>query len=347
MGEVFHATDTRLGRTVAIKACREQFSERFHHEARAISSLNHPNICTLYDVGPNYLVMEFIQGETLAQLLKKGPLKVELALEYGVQIAEALVEAHSKGVTHRDLKPGNIMLARVGGKTLVKVLDFGLAKAAGDSMIESGVIMGTPAYMAPEQLQGKGADGRSDIFSFGMVLSEMITGKRVAPGQKLQLDSLPEKFCHVVERCLEPNPEDRWQTARDVKAELEWAAKPSGAESPAQAKSLPHKLLWIATVAVLATALAMVYFRQPYDGRIVRSTILPPEKTSFSFSTNLGPMALSPDGRRMVFAATAEDRKTQLWIRPLDAGGAQPLGGTEGGQGPFLGSRQPLAGVLR
>ena len=176
MGEVFRAVDTRLGRAVAIKTTREQFSARFEREARAISSLNHPNICTLYDVGPNYLVMELVEGETIAARLKSGPLPVKTALLYASQILAALAEAHGKGIVHRDLKPGNIMIAKSG----IKVLDFGLAKSGQDETITaSRMVMGTPAYMAPEQREGKPADARSDIYSFGCVLYEMLTGARV------------------------------------------------------------------------------------------------------------------------------------------------------------------------
>ena len=174
MGEVFRAVDTRLGRAVAIKTTREQFSARFEREARAISSLNHPNICTLHDVGPNYLVMELVEGETIAALLKSGPLPVKTALLYASQIAAALAEAHGKGVVHRDLKPANIMIAKSG----VKVLDFGLAKSGADETVTaSHMVIGTPAYMAPEQREGKLADARTDIYSFGCVLYEMLTGR--------------------------------------------------------------------------------------------------------------------------------------------------------------------------
>ena len=173
MGEVFRAIDTRLGRAVAIKTTREQFNARFEREARAISSLNHPNICTLYDVGPNYLVMELVEGETMAARLKKGPLPSKTALLYASQIVAALVEAHGKGIVHRDLKPGNIMI----GKSGVKVLDFGLARSGQDETVTaSHMIVGTPAYMAPEQREGKPADARADIYAFGCVLYEMLTG---------------------------------------------------------------------------------------------------------------------------------------------------------------------------
>src|SRR6516165_10264203 len=200
MGEVFRAIDTRLGRAVAIKRTHERFSARFQREARAISSLNHPNICTLYDVGPNYLVMELVEGETLAAPLKTGPLPVKTALLYASQILAALAEAHGKGVVHRDLKPGNIMTAKSG----VKVLDFGLAKSGKDETVTvSGIVMGTPAYMAPEQRKGKAADERTDIYAFGCVLYEILTGTRVGPQRKR---IRPRKLDKIVSRCLEEEP---------------------------------------------------------------------------------------------------------------------------------------------
>ncbi|MDE3136214.1 MAG: protein kinase, partial [Acidobacteriota bacterium] len=214
MGEVYRAVDTRLGRAVAIKTAREQFSARFEREARAIASLNHPHICTLYDVGPNYLVMELVEGETIAALLKNGPFPVKTALLYASQILAALAEAHEKGVIHRDLKPGNIMIAKSG----VKVLDFGLAKSEqDDTLTASHMVMGTPAYMAPEQREGKPADARSDIYSFGCVLYEMLTGARVG----LRRRRLPSpKLEGVVSRCLEEDPGRRWQSVTDLEREL-------------------------------------------------------------------------------------------------------------------------------
>src|SRR5215472_10107087 len=195
MGEVYRATDTRLGRPVAIKISAREFSDRFEREARAISSLNHPHVCTLYDVGPNYLVMEFVDGEPLSRRTERGPMPLEDVLQYGIQIADALAAAHAKGVIHRDLKPANILLTASG----VKVLDFGLAKfggsakfgASGSSEVatrtepitESGSILGTLNYMAPEQAEGKDTDERSDIFSFGAVLYEMLTGARAFDGE--------------------------------------------------------------------------------------------------------------------------------------------------------------------
>ena len=214
MGEVFRAVDTRLGRAVAIKTTHAHFSDRFEREARAISALNHPNVCTLYDVGPNYLVMELVEGETLAALLKNGPLPIQTALLYASQIAAALVEAHGKGIVHRDLKPGNIMIAKSG----VKVLDFGLARSGQDDTITaSRMILGTPAYMAPEQRDGKPADARTDIYAFGRVLFEMLTGARVGPPQNRVR---PRKLKKIVTRCLESDPARRWQSAAELQREL-------------------------------------------------------------------------------------------------------------------------------
>jgi tetratricopeptide (TPR) repeat protein len=214
MGEVFRATDTRLGRAVAIKTAREQFTARFEREARAIASLNHPNICTLHDVGSNYLVMELVEGETIAARLKSGPLPMNTALLYASQIVAALAEAHGKGVVHRDLKPANIMIAKSG----IKVLDFGLAKSGQDETVTaSRMVLGTPAYMAPEQREGKPADARSDIYSFGCVLYEMLTGARVG-SQRRRVPS--RKLEGIVSRCLEEDPGRRWQSVAELQQEL-------------------------------------------------------------------------------------------------------------------------------
>lgn len=214
MGTVFLAVDTRLGRTVAIKTMHEQFGARFQREARAISSLNHPNICTLYDVGPDYLVMELVEGETLAVRLKGGPLHLNAALLYASQIASALGEAHVKGIVHRDLKPGNIMIAKSG----VKVLDFGLAAKEGDQTLTGErQLMGTPAYMAPEQKEGKPADARTDIFAFGCVLYEMLTGERAAVRRR-RLRA--RRLENIVSRCMEEDPGRRWQLVAELQREL-------------------------------------------------------------------------------------------------------------------------------
>jgi tetratricopeptide (TPR) repeat protein len=215
MGTVLRAVDTRMGRAVAIKIGHERFSARFEREVRAISSLNHPNICTLHDVGPNYLVMELVEGETVSSRLKKGPLPTEVALHYAGQILAALAEAHGRSIIHRDLKPGNIMLTKTG----VKVLDFGLATVEGDAttLATEHMVMGTPAYMAPEQRQGKPADARTDLYSFGCVVYEMLTGARVgAQRKRIRLRKLEK----IVTRCLEEDPERRWQSAAELQRSL-------------------------------------------------------------------------------------------------------------------------------
>ena len=249
MGEVFRAVDTRLGRSVAIKTTREQFSTRFEREARAISSLNHPNICTLYDVGPSYLVMELVEGETIAARLKSGPVPVKTALLYGAQILAALAEAHGKGIIHRDLKPGNIMIAKSG----IKVLDFGLAKSSQDNTLTaSHMVMGTPAYMAPEQREGKPADARSDIYSFGCVFYEMLSGARIGSPQR----HLPtRKLERILSRCLEEDPGRRWQSA----AELERAL----AAVPAATSRGKGMLIPAAAVLGLFAAIYFYFHRAP------------------------------------------------------------------------------------
>jgi eukaryotic-like serine/threonine-protein kinase len=216
MGQVFRAVDTRLGRVIAVKTTREQFSARFEREARAISSLNHPNICTLHDIGPNYLVMELVEGETLAERLKNGPLPVQTGLLYVSQIVAALAEAHAKGIVHRDLKPANIMIGRSG----IKVLDFGLARMDHqDETVTTGqMIVGTPAYMAPEQREGKPAGALSDIYSFGCVLYEMFTGARVGSPQHRRIT--PRRLEGIINRCLEREPGRRWQSAAELQREL-------------------------------------------------------------------------------------------------------------------------------
>ncbi len=250
MGEVFRAVDTRLDRRVAIKLAHQEFSTRFEREARAISSLNHPNICTLYDIGPNYLVMEVLEGETIAARLKKGPLPIDQALRFAAQIANALAEAHGRGIVHRDLKPGNIMLMKSG----VKVLDFGLATWEGDEThAATRTVMGTPAYMAPEQREGKPADARADIYSYGCVLYEMLTGARATPERK-RVPSRPlEK---IVSGCLATNPAQRWQTAAELAVALE------------AAPGLERKRNWMKAAAAILVTLAVMgagffYFRPP------------------------------------------------------------------------------------
>ncbi len=242
MGCVYRASDTRLHRSVALKIAREGFGDRFGREARAIAQLNHPHICTLYDVGPDYLVMELVDGETLAARLARGALPLDQVVRFGAQMADALAAAHAKGIVHRDLKPGNVMLTKAG----VKVLDFGLAKAQTDPTVtRSHAVLGTPAYMAPEQQQGREADARTDLYALGLVFREMAVGK-----QSEKLQGFPPQFVHVVTRCLEPDPADRWQAASDVKKELEWAAISQPA--PEIAGRYSSRLAW--GVAALALA---------------------------------------------------------------------------------------------
>src|SRR5579871_1946482 len=236
MGEVYKARDTRLDRIVAVKVASQQFSERFEREARAVAALNHSNICTLYDVGPNYLVMEYIEGTPL-----QGPLPLDLALNYGSQICDALDDAHRKGITHRDLKPSNILVTKQG----IKLLDFGLAKRTTPlsetdvtrALTQQGQIVGTLQYMSPEQLQGKEADARSDLFSFGCVLYEMLSGKQAFAGQTAAsviaaiLEREPARLNltppldRVVRTCLAKDPDHRFQTAIDLKRALTWAVE--------------------------------------------------------------------------------------------------------------------------
>jgi serine/threonine protein kinase len=354
MGQVYRALDTRLGRKVAIKIASKKFSERFEGEARSIAALNHPHVCTLHDVGPNYLVMELVEGETLADRLRKGPLPIKLAARYGAEIADAMAAAHAQGIIHHDLKPGNIMLTKAG----VKVLDFGLAKLedAADAIHESEplpadhAILGTLAYMAPEQLAGQDCDARSDIFALGLVLYEMAAGKRAFAGedragligdvarcQPPRLENAPAQFRHVVERCLEKDPEERWQSARDVKLELEWIAH-APAEAARDAVSASRRSL----VPWLAAALAIVLISVSWIGR--RAT-RPVNRPLARLDVDLGPevtlpslgvshnVILSPDGTRLAYVSGNPPR---LYTRRLDQAKATELPGTDDAVRPFF-----------
>ena len=308
MGEVFRGVDTRLGRPVAVKTSREQFSARFDREARAISSLNHPNICTLYDVGPNYLVMELCEGETLAARLKRGKLSIQETLRYGAQIADALAAAHAKGITHRDLKPGNIMIS----KSAVKVLDFGLAKSPQDlTLTDTRMVMGTPAYMAPEQREGKDCDARTDIYALGLILSEMATGKRAEQGQAPPLDTLPAQLGHVIERCIAHDPDDRWHSARDLQRELQWAATATAPlEGASQRGSAPRPWLpWTVTaVATLCLAsISFLHFREQLPAETIAElalSIVPPSGLLLAPVGGLNVDRISPDGSTVLYRAT-------------------------------------------
>lgn len=383
MGEVYRARDTRLNRTVAIKILPSHLSERadarerFDREARAISSISHPNICHLYDVGKqdgvSYLVMEYLEGETLAARLAKGPLPLEQAVRVGAEIAEGLDRAHRNGVVHRDLKPGNIMLTRSGAK----LMDFGLAKAATPAsppssgltqtvahathpLTAEGTVVGTFQYMSPEQVEGREADPRSDIFALGAVLYEMVTGKRAFEGKTTAsvlaavlerhpapitaiLPMTPATLDRLVRTCLAKDPEERWQTAHDVGLQLKQVAEGSSqvgmvvvpAHGPGRSR---QHLAWglAAGFAVLAIAAAVLaYVASQKQLPILRVQINPPDKTQFNLSGDTsGPAAISPDGRYAVFSARGETG-SRLYLRSLDSLNPQPLPGTEGAMFPF------------
>ncbi len=351
MGQVWKARDARLDRIVALKTSAAAFSQRFEGEARAVAALNHPHICTLYDVGPDYLVMEYVEGTQL-----RGPLPLSQALTYAIQLAEALEAAHRKAITHRDLKPANILVAKSG----VKVLDFGLAKMdkpdglslSGDTetltraLTQEGAIVGTLQYMAPEQLRGEAIDTRADIFSFGCVLYEMLTGKPAFPGSNAASLSAailerpaptvgevaPAALDWVLRRCLAKDREDRWQTARDLRAELERIAH-GGGETAAPAVVPPSKaakLPWLAAAAGLAIAatIGILWLRQPKPAppQLISLDLQVPEDVQFG-----NYIAISPDGRTVAFLASGGgDGRLRLWVRPLDAPNARALAGTEG-----------------
>ena len=385
MGEVYRARDTRLDRTVAIKilpehlTCDPEAKQRFDREARAISSLNHPNICTLYDVGHqdgmDYLVMEFLEGETLADRLRKCPLPPEQVLKYGIEICEGLEKAHRGGVTHRDLKPGNVMLTKTGAK----LMDFGLAKTAKAStplsssltatlsgpsadqpLTARGTVVGTFQYMSPEQIEGKEADARSDIFALGAVLYEMATGKRAFTGKTQAsivaavLASEPQPISvlqpmsppaldRVVKVCLAKDPDERFQSVHDLKVQLKWIAEggsQSGVATPVVGRRKNReRMLWglLALLFAGCVALAALHFGPAKTERqVIQAYIPPPEKSTFAFiGDHTGPVAISPDGTRLVFAALGPDGKQMLWLRPLEAASSQPLPGTVDAAYPF------------
>jgi predicted Ser/Thr protein kinase len=327
MGEVFRGVDIRLGRSVAVKASREQFSARFGREARAISALNNPHICTLYDVGPSYLVMELCEGETLAARLERGKLSIQETVRHGAQIADALSAAHTKGIVHRDLKPANVMLAKAG----VKVLDFGLAKSAQDeTLTASHVVIGTPAYMAPEQREAKDCDARTDIYALGLILYEMASGKRWQLDQPAALDELPGTFAHVVERCLERDPEDRWQSARDLQRELQWAVSSRTDAAPVApvGATLSNRIVWSVAAALaiaLGAALWAPWRKAPPAPEVKRYQV--PLKV-VNPTEPFVELAVSPDGRHLAYLDFGGS-VNRLWLHSLDTVEVRAMPGWE------------------
>ena len=380
MGEVYRAKDSRLGRDVAVKVLPAALSssaelrQRLEREAKTISQLSHAHICALFDVGRendlDFLVMEFLEGETLADRLGKGAIPTDQALRIGIEILGALDAAHRQGIVHRDLKPGNVMLTKSG----VKLLDFGLAKLAApppetaisqatslptalqqsQPLTTRGTILGTFQYMAPEQLEGRDADGRSDIFAFGCVLYEMLTGKKAfsgtsqasligsimhsdpAPISSIQ-PMIPASLDRIVKGCLAKEPEHRWSTAHDVMLQLQWIAEggsQAGVPAPVVARRKSReRLAWglMAAALVAAAVLAIGYARRaPKPAPLVRFDIVPPPEVA-----TMDVPRISPDGRLLAFDATDMEGKQKIWVRPLNALTAQPLMGTDGGVRPF------------
>ncbi|HXD16455.1 MAG TPA: protein kinase [Vicinamibacterales bacterium] len=385
MGEVYRARDTRLDRTVAIKILPAQFAadpercERFERECRAVAALNHPHICDLYDVGEagpsttsatvvRFLVMEHLEGQTLADRLVRGPLPAAEMLRYAVDLADALDHAHRRGLVHRDLKPGNIMITRAGAK----LLDFGLSKlqpeanlialstmSPGDAPLTAvGEVLGTYPYIAPEQLMGREADARSDLFALGAIVHEMATGRRAFEGSTaatvvgavLHLDPppvssiqplAPPALDRIVLRCLAKDPDDRWQTARDLMLELKWIAAGKASDSDASGSFHMHRLAWVAAsltfaLLIVGAAAGLSYrWRLPSQEPVERLSLLPPLNVKPAGLSSGGGPAISPDGRRLAFVAAAADGKRVLWVRALDRLGAEPLSTTEGAAYPF------------
>src|SRR3989442_366151 len=378
MGEVYRARDTQLGRDVAVKVLPSTYSvdeqrlSRFEQEASAASALNHPNILIVHDIGSHdgspYVVSELLEGETLRKRISGAPLAQRRAIGYAMEIANGLAAAHEKGIVHRDLKPDNIFITKDGR---VKILDFGIAKLTQAEGRQSqtdiptrrvdtgpGVVMGTVGYMSPEQVRGQVVDHRSDIFSFGAILYEMLSGRRAFHGESAadtmsailkedppDLSDTNQKISPALERlvnhCLEKNPEERFHSASDLAFALE--ALSGSTATSAQTVAMPafaprwfkrrELIAWaVAGIAILIAAIALTishFRRPPTESHAVRLFVPPPEKASF------GSFAISPDGLRLAFVATDASGKTLLWIRPLDSINAQPLSGTEEATLPF------------
>jgi serine/threonine protein kinase len=378
MGVVYRAEDISLGRPVALKFLYSDISEkmqsveRLRREAQAASALNHPNICTIYEIGSGehpFIAMELVEGQTLEQRLKKGPLPGEQLLRYAIQIAQALAKAHKAGFTHRDLKPANIMLTRSGAK----LMDFGLAKRTGrvfsteqagetpandTKLTFAGTLVGTFQYMAPEQLEGKDTDGRTDIFALGEVIYEMATGKQAFTGKSrasliaailndeplaaIGLQALtPPALTRLVIKCLAKDPEERWQSASDLATELEWIA--SGESLAADSAKRSRKLAYLYGAAAVSFLLVAglggaFYWRSaPGPAQPITAQISPPRSASFRFSGGMDDqsLAIAPDGHALVFSAQDDNGKTMLWVRPIESSEARPLPGTEGASDVF------------
>ncbi len=382
MGEVYRARDTRLERTVAVKvlhsqvASRPELRQRFEREARAVSSLNHPHICSLYDIGhqngTDYLVMEYLEGESLAKRLEKGPLPIEQTLRYAIQVAGALGQAHRQGIFHRDLKPGNIMLTKSGAK----LLDFGLAKlrapekgtgaatplpSEAATLTVEGTILGTFQYMAPEQLHGKDTDGRADIFSFGATLYEMACGRKAFEGESAaalvnaimstdpppisampSLTGRPQGLLldRVIRKCLAKSVEDRWQDAQDLASELQWIAEAGsvvGVPVPGVQVAGParrrERIAW--GVAALAMLVAVILAVAYFRRAPAEARAVRLFLSPPEKTTLAGSIAISPDGTQLAFTATTTEGSSSLYVRPLDSLTARALPDTEGAIHPF------------
>jgi Tol biopolymer transport system component len=389
MGEVYEARDPRLNRTVAIKILLDHISEnpearaRFEREAQLIAGLSHPHISTLHDIGrhegTDYLVMELLEGETLAQRLERGPIPLDQALQHAIEIADALDQAHRHGVTHRDLKPSNVMITRSG----VKLLDFGLAKLrqsgrpsglsnaatqSREDVTSEGTILGTLQYMAPEQLEGREADARTDIFAFGSLLHEMVTGQRAFEGKSRMslmgaiLRDMPppastiQRVCppaldRLIATCLAKEPDDRWQSARDVRRELKWIADSRPASSGAMRRDASARTTWFtagvsmraaAAVALVAAVLAgaAIWTIRPVaravPRAVARASVALPPGDQIGDATRVS-VALSPDGAVLAYVGL-RDGMTRLYVRAIDSLEARAIPGTENATGPFFSS---------
>jgi len=397
MGEVYRARDTRLDRTVAIKVLNSQLvanadlRARFEREAKIISQLQHSHICVLHDIGhqdgTDFLVMEYLEGETLADRLRKGPLATEQVLKIATEIADALEKAHRAGVVHRDLKPGNVMLTKSGAK----LLDFGLAKplsasaaaggkssgsasvlaaaltttspaaSPGAALSAAGTVVGTVQYMSPEQIQGMEADARSDIFAFGAMLFEMATGKRAFEGktqgsivgQILAVEpppvstlapTTPPALDRLIRNCLEKDPDERIQTAHDIKLDLQSIAAEkvvdrAAASDQATSTGTRARIGWLAAIvaaAVLGGLAAVLLYHRPQSLPSIRSSINPPPNLLFQLTGDAaGPPVLSPDGKLIAFTAVSSEGNLEIWVRPLNSLEAHPIEGTSDAYYPF------------